>query len=163
MATSCWRAARVTQLIFLGDDVMKVTLLVPVAYAALLFGSAIAYAQTTTTTPADPPKMAQNSTSPDTTGNDLLNGAKAPAATKLRTPASSGEDKGNGNDLVSGDNRTDRETGTHPAFKSMDTNKSGYLTAADIKSHQWLSKNFSRCDTDHDGHLSQKEYASCNK
>ena len=142
---------------------MKVTLLVPAAYAALLFGSAIAYAQTTPTTPADPPTMAQNSTSPDTTGNDLLDGAKAPAATKLSTPASTGDDKANGNDLVSGDNRSDQETGTHPAFKSMDTNKSGYLTAADIKSHKWLSKNFSRCDADHDGQLSQKEYASCTK
>jgi hypothetical protein len=142
---------------------MKKTLLVPAAYAALLFGSAIAYAQTTPTTPADPPTMAQNSTSPDTTGNDLLDGAKAPAATKLASPASTGDDKANGNDLVSGDNRSDQETGTHPAFKSMDTNKSGYLTAADIKSHKWLSKNFSRCDADHDGQLSQKEYASCTK
>ena len=142
---------------------MKKTLLVPAAYAALLFGSAIAYAQTTPTTPADPPTMAQNSTSPDTTGNDLLDGAKAPAATKLATPASTGDDKANGNDLVSGDNRSDRETGTHPVFKTMDTNKSGYLTTADIKSHKWISKNFSRCDADHDGQLSQKEYASCTK
>ena len=142
---------------------MKVTLLVPAAYAALLFGSAIAYAQTTPTTPADPPTLAQNSTSPDTTGNDLLNGAKAPAAMKLGTPKSTGEDKADGNDLVSGDNRTDQQTGTHPTFKTMDTNKSGHLTAADLKSHQWLSKNFSRCDTDHDGQLSQKEYASCTK
>jgi hypothetical protein len=148
---------------FLGDNAMKVTLLVPAAYAALLFGSASAYAQTTSTTPADPPTMAQNSTTSDSTGNDLLNGAKSPAATKLGTPTSTGENKANGNDLVSGDNRSDRDTGTHPAFKTMDTNKSGYLTAADIKSHHWLSKNFSRCDTDHDGQLSQKEYASCTK
>jgi hypothetical protein len=142
---------------------MKVNFVAPVAYAALLFGCGIAYAQTAPTTPTDPPMTAQNSSTPNTTGNDLMSGAKAPAATKLATPASTGDDKADGNDLVSGDNRTDQETGTHPAFVTMDTNKSGQLTAADIKSHQWLSKNFARCDTDHDGQLSQKEYASCTK
>jgi hypothetical protein len=43
------------------------------------------------------------------------------------------------------DNRNDQETGTHPAFKSLDTKKNGYLTADDLKSHKWLSKNFARC------------------
>jgi hypothetical protein len=142
---------------------MKVTLVAPVAYAALVLGCGIAYAQTAPTTSADPPMTAQNSSTPNTTGNDLLNGAKSPAATKLATPGSTGEDKADGNDLVNGDNRSDQETGTHPAFATMDTNKSGRLTAADVKSHQWLSKNFGRCDTDHDGQLSQKEYASCTK
>jgi len=134
-----------------------------VAYAALLFGCVTAYAQTPPTTPADAPTMANNSATPDTTGNDLTNGATPPAGETLATVRSSGEDKADGNDLVAGDNRSDQETGTHPAFKSLDTKNSGYLTADDLKSHKWLSKNFARCDSDHDGQLNQKEYASCTK
>jgi len=134
-----------------------------VAFAALLFGCVTAYAQPPPTTPADSPTLAQNSATPDTTGNDLANGAAPPAGEKLATPKSTGEDKADGNDLVAGDNRSDQETGTHPGFKSLDTKKNGYLTADDLKSHKWLSKNFAKCDSDHDGQLSQKEYASCTK
>jgi hypothetical protein len=36
-----------------------------------------------------------------------------------------GQDRAAGNDLVSGENRTDRETGTHPAWQSMDSLKTG--------------------------------------
>jgi hypothetical protein len=93
----------------------------------------------------------------------LANGAKAPTQDDLATPRTAGEDKADGNDLVSGDSRTDRETGTHPAWKTMDTQNSGYLTAKDVKSHQWLSQNFARCDLNHDGHLTETEYASCSK
>jgi len=37
----------------------------------------------------------------------------------------------------------------------------GYLTAVDVRSNTWLSKNFSRCDTDHDGTLTRSEYEAC--
>jgi hypothetical protein len=114
---------------------MKSTYLTRVASAALLFGLATAYAQAPTTAPAPSARPMPTSTTPDTTGNDL----------------------------VSGDNRTDRETGTHPAWKTMDIHKSGYLTAEDVKSHQWLSKNFARCDSNHDGHLTETEYGSCSE
>jgi hypothetical protein len=93
----------------------------------------------------------------------LLDSTKSPTQDNLATPRTAGEDKADGNDLVSGDNRTDRETGTHPAWKTMDTQQSGYLTAKDVKSHKWLSKNFSRCNSNHDGHLTKTEYASCTK
>jgi hypothetical protein len=108
---------------------MKSIYLAPTACAALLFVFATAYAQTSTPKPADSSTVASPSTTPNTTGNDLLNGAKPPAADKLATSAAAGEDKADGNDLVSGDNRCDRETGTHPAWKTMDTQGSGYLTA----------------------------------
>jgi hypothetical protein len=98
-----------------------------------------------------------------TRGNDLLNGAKAPVADQLATPRTAGESKADGNDLVSGDNRSDRETGTHPSWANLDTNQHGYLTANDLKSHKWLSQNFSRCNANHDGHLTQKEYDNCTK
>jgi hypothetical protein len=142
---------------------MKSSYLAQVASAALLFGFGTAYAQTPNTAPAPPAKAVPVSTTPDTTGNDLLDSTKPPAQNNLATPATAGEDKADGNDLVSGDNRTDRETGTHPAWRTLDVRKSGYLTAKDVKSHKWLTKNFSRCNSSHDGHLTETEYASCTK
>ena len=50
-----------------------------------------------------------------------------------------------------------------PDFDTLDTGKKGKLTAHDVKSHQWLSKHFSKCDLNHDGHLTQDEYANCHK
>jgi hypothetical protein len=114
---------------------VKSTYLARVASAALLFGFANAYAQTPDTATTDPATVVPASTTPDATGNDL----------------------------VSGDNRTDRETGTHPAWKTMDTRQIGYLTAKDVKSHQWLSRNFARCNLNHDGHMTETEYANCSK
>ncbi len=58
---------------------------------------------------------------------------------------------------------SDRETGTHPAWSTLDTSKHGYLTANDLKSHKWLTENFSRCNSNHDGHLTQQEYNHCTK
>jgi hypothetical protein len=142
---------------------MKLSHLAQVASVALLFGFATAYAQTPNTAPSPPAKAVPASTTPDTTGNDLLDSAKPPTEDRLATPATAGEDKADGNDMVSGDNRTDRETGRHPAWRTMDTQKSGYLTVQDVKSHKWLTKNFARCNSSHDGHLTETEYASCAK
>jgi hypothetical protein len=141
---------------------MKSSYLAQLASAALLFGFATAYAQIPNAAPAAKVVPA-STTTPDKTGNDLLDATKPPARDDLATPASAGQDKANGNDLVNGDNRTDRETGTHPAWKTMDTQNSGYLTSKDVKSHKWLSKNFSRCDSNHDGQLTKMEYAGCTK
>jgi len=141
---------------------MKSSYLAQAVYAALLFGLATAHAQTTTPASASPVKTMPVSSTPNTTGNDLLNGAKVPIEDRLATPATTGENKASGNDLVTG-NRNNRETGTHPAWSTLDTHKNGYLTANDLKSHKWLRQSFSRCDADHDGHLTQKEYENCIK
>lgn len=50
---------------------------------------------------------------------------------------------------------------TRPSFSSLDTQKKGSLTADDVKGNHWVSKNFSRCDTDQDGTLDRKEYTAC--
>lgn len=50
---------------------------------------------------------------------------------------------------------------TRPSFNTLDTQKKGSLTADDVKGNKWLSRNFSRCDTDHDGTLNRKEYSAC--
>ena len=101
------------------------------------------------------------STTPNTTGNDLLNGAKPPTQNNLASPETAGQNRADGNDLVSGDTRTARATAKHPSWKSLDTQKTGYLTAKDVKKHKWLRKNFSRCNASHDGHLTETEYATC--
>ena len=82
----------------------------------------------------------------------------------MATTPTTGQDKSTGNDLVSR-NKGDmqRGSGNRPDFKTLDTNNHGYLTADDVKSHKWLSKNFSRCNLGHDGHLTQEEYSNCTK
>jgi hypothetical protein len=73
-----------------------------------------------------------------------------------------GQDKATGNDLVSPDKgHMQQGTGARPHFNTLDDNNNGYLTAHDVKSNKWFAKNFARCDSDHDGHLSQQEYANC--
>jgi hypothetical protein len=140
---------------------MRSTHLAATAYAVFFLGFATAHAQSQQNPAATRAEIAPASTTPNTSGNDLLNGAKPPVQEKLATPETVGQDKASGNDLVSGDNRTDRETGTHPAWTTMDSQKSGYLTAKDVKKHRWLRKNFARCNSSHDGHLTEAEYAAC--
>jgi hypothetical protein len=129
---------------------VKPNYLVPIAFGALLFGSAIAGAQTAPTSPAAQPSATPNTNQADVTkGNDLVNSSQAVPATQRENARSDGEDRADGNDLVS------------PSFNSLDAKRKGSLTADDVKGHKWLSKNFSRCDTDHDGTLNRKEYSAC--
>ena len=81
----------------------------------------------------------------------MVGGSQKPSGTTSQPSA--GQDKSSGNDMV--------DQSTRPDFKTLDTKNAGYVTAHDVKSNKWLSKNFAKCDTDHDGHLSQKEYAAC--
>jgi hypothetical protein len=149
------------------------------AFSALFFGCAIAYAQTSAAPPADPSAMSATSTQQDangtlstprstgqdkTTDNDMVSrNNKPPEDISLSAPRSTGEDKTTGNDMVSRKRDTQPGAGKRPDFNTLDTKKNGYLTAGEVKSHKWLSKNFSSCDSDHDGHLSQEEYANCTK
>jgi len=50
---------------------------------------------------------------------------------------------------------------SRPEFSTLDTKNRGTLTAADVRNNQWLSKSFSKCDTDHDGTLDRAEYNAC--
>jgi hypothetical protein len=142
---------------------MKSVLLNPVVYAALLFGCAIANAQTSPP-PSDPSSTAPASTQADTTkGNNLVG---TTPTDQTATPPSAGQDKASGNDLVSPKGDATPSGKTHlaaarPDFDTLDAAKTGALTADGVKGNSWLSKNFSRCDTNHDGGLSREEYAAC--
>ena len=92
-------------------------------------------------------------------GQELV-GEKQPPAS---TPATVGQDKSTGNNLVPA-NKDGSMQNTHmnrPDFKALDSTNKGYLTADDVSSHKWLSKNFARCNTTHDGHLTAEQYANC--
>jgi hypothetical protein len=142
---------------------MKFIYLTPVACAALLFGSAIASAQTSTP-PSDQPSTAPVSNQADTTKGNNLVGTTPTDQTSVAPSA--GQDKSSGNDLVSpnGDaahSAMKPASSAHPDFNALDTTKTGALTVDEVKGNKWLSKNFARCDTNHDGTLSREEYVAC--
>jgi hypothetical protein len=79
-------------------------------------------------------------------------------------PRSDGEDKATGNDLVSPKKSGMQQAmATRPALNTLHTRRNGYLTADDVKGNKWLSKNFAKCDTNHDGQLSREEFANCHQ
>ena len=64
--------------------------------------------------------------------------------------------------------KMDEQMMKHPArptstFDQLDVDHHGYLTAADRKKDPWLAKNFQRCDTDGNGHLTRMEFDACTK
>jgi hypothetical protein len=144
---------------------MKSKYVVAWAFPALLFGCAIATAQTA-------PRAAEAPQAPGVTSH-LETPTEAdpnqPAATVAdpETPTA-GHDDATGKDqktpdLASPDSTQVEKANTkHPDFLTLDPNNHGYLTPDDVKHNKWLSSNFARCDVNHDGHLSQQEYANCN-
>jgi hypothetical protein len=63
------------------------------------------------------------------------------------------------------DGKTDaqRQTATHRDFDTVDTHKHGYLTARDVKSDDYVRRNFAKCNVKHNGHMSREEYAGCHE
>jgi hypothetical protein len=62
-----------------------------------------------------------------------------------------------------GKNDAQRETTTHRDFDTIDTHKHGYLTSRDVKSDDYVSRNFAKCNAKHNGHMSREEYANCHE
>jgi hypothetical protein len=60
-----------------------------------------------------------------------------------------------------GKNDAQREVTTHRDFDTVDSHKHGYLTSADVKSDEYVRKNFAKCNVKHNGHMSREEYANC--
>ena len=50
---------------------------------------------------------------------------------------------------------------TPQVFATLDPNHKGYLSTADVASNKYLTDNFTRCDTNADGRLSQSEVTIC--
>jgi hypothetical protein len=53
------------------------------------------------------------------------------------------------------------QPGSRQDFDRLDTRKRGFLTADDVKSDLWLSRNFSRCNVSHTGQMTWDEFSGC--
>jgi hypothetical protein len=135
---------------------MRKIYLAPVALAVLLCGYGVATAQNSPRTPVAP--LAPGVTH---TENPTATDPSQPAKPEDPELPTAGHDDVTGKDLIAPDSQSQKAAAKHPEFRTLDINNRGYLTADDIKSNKWLSSNFARCDADHDGHLSQQEYANC--
>jgi hypothetical protein len=119
---------------FVRRHIVKSNYLTPVAIAALLFGSAIANAQTASDPSAHQPSMLPTSLWVMTKGYDLVS-----------------------HNTIG----MQQAVAPRPGFDTFDSKGTGFLTADEVKGNGWLSKNFARCDTDHDGQLSREEFGDC--
>jgi hypothetical protein len=148
---------------------MKSTYLTSVACAALLCAGGIANAQTSPNTSSSAQSGTTDQTTPGSTskGNNLDTTSKSPKVDPMGAPSSTGQNKATGNNMVESKSGTQQggamsqTDATRPDFSTLDTKKSGKLSMADVKSNQWLSKNFAKCDSDHDGTVDKAEYNAC--
>jgi hypothetical protein len=67
------------------------------------------------------------------------------------------------NSADDGKNNAQRATPTHRDFDTVDTHKHGYLTSRDVKSDDYVRRNFSKCNVKHNGHMSREEYSNCHE
>jgi hypothetical protein len=142
-------------------------ILASVACAALLCAGTIAGAQNSQGNSSSAQSGTTNTPSPgsNSNGNNLDTTSKSPNVDAESSPPSAGQDTSHGNDMVSPNGTSNggmkQANASRPDFNTLDTKKRGSLTAADVRSNTWLSKNFSKCDTDHDGTLTRSEYEAC--
>ena len=113
----------------------------------------------TSTQPAPP-----TSTDPrdQSKGQDVSGNPQPPTSQTTKTPPTAGQNNATGNNLVGGNTGQMANAG-HPDFKTLDVKNKGYVTADDVKSQPAVKANFSKCDADHDGHLTAAEYSNCSK
>jgi hypothetical protein len=141
------------------------------ACGVLGFAWAIAEAQTTAqsaprapTAPTDAPVMSPRpaqAETPTATDASQTDTSRVDKATDPETPTAS-HDAVTGRDLPAPSPvRPPNAVVSHPDFKTLDVNNRGYLTSDDVAQNRWLASNFSRCDANHDGRLSQQEFANC--
>jgi hypothetical protein len=150
---------------------MKSAYLAPWAFAALFFGCTIANAQNASQAapraplaPTEPgvisprPAQAENPTATDSSQTDT---SREDKATDPEAPTASHDDVTGQSAPTPSAVRPPNAVVSHPDFKTLDVNNRGYLTSDDVAHNRWLSANFSRCDANHDGRLSQQEFANC--
>jgi hypothetical protein len=145
----------------------QLTVLASVACAALLCAGTIASAQNSQNNPSSAQSGTTSTPTPGSNGNgnNLDSSSKSPSVNPSSSPPTAGQDTSHGNDMVSPNGTSNggmkQANASRPDFNTLDTKKRGHLTADDVRSNTWLSKNFSKCDTDHDGSLSRAEYDAC--
>jgi cytoskeletal protein RodZ len=150
-----------------GRHLMKSTYLALGAFVALLSGSTVAEAQTAPRVPTAPteagvisprPARTDNSAAADSNQTDA---SRVDQGTDPETPTASHDDATGQSTPTPSTVKAPNAVVSHPDFKTLDVNSRGYLTADDVAHNRWLATNFSRCDANHDGRLSQQEFANC--
>jgi hypothetical protein len=143
---------------------MKAKYVVTLACPALILGWVIANAQAAprgAAAPQAPGVVSHSETPTESDPNQPANKAEDPEVPTAGHDDVTGKDQPSP-DLTKPDStQVEKATSKHPDFLTLDPNNHGYLTLDDVKHNKWLSSNFARCDVDHDGHLSQQEYANC--
>ena len=150
---------------------MKAAYLLPLTIAALLCAATTADAQNSApsaprapTAPTESgviaPRPAQTQT--PTTDASQPDTSRQDQATDPEEPTASHDDvTGQSAPAPSAARVAPTTSASHPDFKTLDVNNRGYLTADDVAHNRWLTSNFARCDANHDGRLSQQEFANC--
>ena len=134
---------------------MKTALTVAVTFA-LALGTASLVAQTAGTArpPAPPAGVAPPPPAP------APNNVPAPGTmTPPGTPGVNGAVPPGGSQAMA---RPGSPTGMiAPNFNTLDRSGLGYVTQKDAAGNPWLCQRFTTCDADHNGQVSQAEYATC--
>ena len=136
---------------------MKIALIAVLACAAVPFALP-AHAQSTDATAPTAAQANQKDPADPSKGQDLVN-PKPTDTNAMKSPPTMGHDKAAGNNLVGADNTGQM---TRPDFKTLDMKNHGYVMSSEVK-NPWLKENFSKCDTDGDGKVTQAEYGICVK
>ena len=117
------------------------TVITLAATLALAIGTGYVVAQTTPP-PASPPSSTPPSSTPTAkppTDMPTSPQANTPPSTRPGTPMSP----------------------MAPDFATLDHKGIGYVTMKDAAGNDWLSRNFTTCDTDKNGQVSRAEYSAC--
>ena len=79
--------------------------------------------------------------------------AQAPTETQMRDNADTQQRVENGDHNVTKNQKR--------YFSSLDRNTKGYLTSDDVSADPFMSQNYAKCDSDHDGKLTWMEFKAC--
>lgn len=124
----------------------------------LLAVAVTGYAQSTDQPTQPTPQTNHKDPADQSKGQDLVN----PSTPTDTNPTTVGQDKSAGNNLVQPKDKAKMAMGARPDFKQIDMKNHGYVLASEVR-NPWLKQNFSKCDTDGDGKVTQAEYDVCSK
>src|SRR5665213_2255782 len=147
---------------------MKAAYFTPWGFGLLVLGCTVAGAQSTAPraprAPAAPTDAAVQAPRPAQTDSSSAADSSQPDPTRVDkatdpdAPTASHDDVTGKSEAAPSPVQAPNAVVSHPDFKTLDVNNRGYLTADDVKANKWLTTNFSRCDANHDGRLSQQEF-----
>jgi hypothetical protein len=130
---------------------------------ALALATSFAIAQTAADKNAAPPTGNQDSSpqKTDTINNQDKTSGNDLAASKNDSTSMGDSDPAKTDHVMSQDGKDGNNLYGGAAFDKLDPKKTGTISMSDAKSNPWLSKNFTKCDTNSDSKVSRDEYVAC--